>query len=157
MYPVIEEVETKGLFKQNLRSLSGSMYEADPCVLVEENPFYVECAKCGRYMSKSEIDYETYRKASFEWLETKLQEVKDDYEYKLKNIVSENDQIRVDNIHRSEDKQKPEWTPETLLERFENQTDEVDSHGRQNWLKNTLSELIKQGRGHGIKCYDCRI
>ncbi|KKL88280.1 hypothetical protein LCGC14_1926350, partial [marine sediment metagenome] len=75
MYPVIEEVETKGLFKQNLRSLSGSMYEADPCVLVEENPFYVECAKCGRYMSKSEIDYETYRKASFEWLETKLQEV----------------------------------------------------------------------------------
>ena len=56
MYPVIETVKTKGIFKQNHRSISGNLYEGDPCVLVEEIPFYVKCANCGKYMSKTEID-----------------------------------------------------------------------------------------------------
>ncbi len=156
MYPVIDTLETSGFYKQNARTPAGHFYEMDPCVLREERPSYIACSNCEKFMSKLEVDYETYRKASYEWLEAKLTEVQDLHTDILKNLKKVNKQIRDENKYKTEDKQKPEWTPETLKERLDNQIDEAKTHGRQSWLKHTLKDIINQGKGHGIKCFECR-
>ena len=145
MYPVIETVETKGFYKQNV-IIAGCWNEIDPCVHREELPFYVPCVQCGKFMAKHEIDYEKHNLESYTWLENKLIEINKDYTYMIEHIDEENKKIEDDNQHRSEDKQKQLWIKETLEERRDNQILEAETHGRINWLKNKLRELINENK-----------